>query len=180
MLENLIYVASAETGEKAGLFESLGIDWKMFALQSVAFLILLWLLSRYVYPILVKSIDEREEKIAEGQKAATEAAQQAEKAKDDINDLLKKARKEASEIVTTAKEQAEQLAADSDKKSKERAERIVAAAQEDITKEVASAKKALYNETVDLVAFATEKVTTAKVSKSVDNETISAAIKEAK
>lgn len=181
MFTNLTYMATAAAGEaNADLFSSLGIDWKMLVLQSVAFLILLWLLSKYVFPVLMKVIDEREAKIAEGQKAAEAATKQAEAAKDDVAKLLKDARQEAAEIVATAKEQANKMSADSDKKAKERAERIVATASDDIAKQVDAARKTLRNETIELVAEATEKVAGAAVSKSIDEKQISAAIKGAK
>lgn len=179
MFTNITYLAVAST-EDAGLFESLGIDWKMLVLQAIAFLVLLALLSKFVFPILMKMVDEREAKIAEGQKAAEEATKQAVEAKDEMQKLLSDARKEAAEIVATAKDQASQAAAESDKKAKERAERIVATASEDIAKQVATAQKTLRNETIDLVAMATEKVAGAAVSKSVDEQQIADAIKGAK
>lgn len=179
MFTNLTYMAAADTSE-AGLFESLGIDWMTMLFQAIAFLLLLALLSKFVFPVLVKMVDDREAKIAEGQKAAEAATKQAESAKDDISKLLKQARQEAAEIVATAKDQADKMSADSDKKAKDRAERIVAAASDDIAKQVDIAKKTLRNETIDLVALATEKVAGAAVSKAVDEKQISAAIKETK
>lgn len=179
MFNNLTYVAVADTADP-GLFGSLGIDWKMLVLQAIAFLVLLALLSKFVFPILMKMVDDRDEKIAEGQKAAEEATKQAAQTKDEVGKLLKDARKEAATIVATAKEQAAQSAADSDKKAKERAERIVAAASEDIEKQVAEAQKTLRNETIDLVALATEKVAGSAVSAAVDEKQIASALKEAK
>lgn len=181
MFTNLTYVATAATDtEGSDLFASLGIDWTMLLLQSIAFLILLALLSKFVFPVLMKMIDDREAKIAEGQKAAEEATKQAEATKGDVAKLLKEARKEAAEIVATAKDQANKMASDSDKKAKERAERIVAAAHEDITKKVDAARKTLRNETLELVAQATEKVAGSAVSKTVDEKQIEAAVKGAK
>lgn len=179
MFTNVTYLAVASTDE-SGLFESLGIDWKMLVLQAIAFLVLLALLSKFVFPILMKMVDEREAKIAEGQKAAEEAVKQAAQTKDEVSKLLADARKEATEIVATAKDQASQAAADSDKKAKERAERIVSAASEDIAKQIASAQKTLRNETIELVAMATEKVAGSAISKAVDEKQIADALKGAK
>lgn len=176
----MLTIFAETTTASGGALAVLGIDWKMLVFQIVAFLILTWLMGKFVYPILVKTVDARREEIEASSKAAHEAEKKAKEAEEKVASLLKEAQKEAGDIVTTAKEQAEQLAVESDKKSKERADRIIAAAHEDIVKEVSSVKKALYNETIDLVAMATEKITSTKVSKSVDSETISAAIKEAK
>ena len=181
MFTNLTYMAATDTSASdAGLLGSLGIDWTMMLFQAIAFLLLLALLSKFVFPVLMKMVDEREAKIAEGQKAAEAATKQAESAKDEIGKMLKDARKEAAEIVATAKDQATKMAEDSDRKAKDRAERIVATASDDIAKQVDMAKKTLRNETIDLVAEATEKVAGAAVSKSIDEKQISAAIKGAK
>lgn len=182
MFTNLTYLAatSAAGTENADLFASLGIDWKMLVLQSIAFLILLGLLSKFVFPVLVKMIDDREAKIAEGQKAAEEATKQAENAKDDVAQLLKDARKEAAEVVATAKDQANKTLVDSDAKAKERAERIVASAHDDIAKEIDAARQTLRNDTLELVALATEKIAGSAVSKSIDQKQIETAIKDVK
>lgn len=179
MMQTITYVAVAAESADTSLLGSLGIDWKLIIFQIVAFGLLLWLLSKYVFPIIVKSIDDREAKIAEGQRLADEAVSRADAANEEIAAMMKSAKKEAAEIVSNAKEQTNQMIADSDKKAKERAERIVDSARDDITREVANAKKALLKESIELVALATEKVTSKAVSKSVDEKTISAAIKEA-
>ena len=44
--------AEAHAAEKADLFSSLGIDWKLLILQTVAFLILLVIIRKWVYPPL--------------------------------------------------------------------------------------------------------------------------------
>lgn len=180
MMQTLTTVAKAAHGESSDLFASLGIDWKMLMFQIIAFALLLWVLNKFVFPVIVKAIDDREAKIAEGQRLAEEAAERAATAQDDIAAMMKKAKRDAAEIINDAKDQAAKLAADSDKKAKERAERIAQAAHDDIAREVANAKKALHNETIELVALATEKVAGKAVTKSVDEKAISDAIKEAK
>ena len=47
-------------GQSGGLFSALGIDWKMLLFQVIAFLILVWLMGKYVYPILLRTIDARQ------------------------------------------------------------------------------------------------------------------------
>ena len=47
------FAAAEAHAEKADLFGSLGIDWKLLVLQTIAFLILLAILRKFVYPPLV-------------------------------------------------------------------------------------------------------------------------------
>ena len=172
-MQTLTTVAKTATGESSDLFASLGIDWKMLLFQIIAFAMLLWILNKYVFPVIVKSIDEREKKITEGRRLAEEAAEKASSAQEEIAKMMKRAQKDAATIIS-------KIAEESDKKNKERAERIIAGAHADIAREVASAKKDLYNEMLDLVTLATEKVAGKEVTKSIDEKTIASAIEKAK
>lgn len=162
------------------IFSALGIDWKMLVFQIVAFVVLVWLLGKFVYPILMKTVDARQADIEAGTKAAEEAKQHASKAEADVEKLMKKARSEANDIVSTAKKEAAAAVEKAESKSKTRAERIIAEAHEQLGKDVEAAKKALHNETLELVTLATEKVVGKTVSAKVDESVISAAVKEAK
>lgn len=176
----LVATAAAHSEEKTDIFTSLGIDWTLLGLQTVAFLILVGLLAKFVYPVFMKTIDKRQEAIDESVKAAKQAEAKAESAQDEVAKLLKEARKEASDIVTTAKDEATAMVEASDQKAKARAEKIVADAHEQIEKDIIAARKALHNDTIELVALATEKVVGTTVTDKLDDKVIAAAVKEAK
>lgn len=175
---NMILTTMASSGEK-DLFASLGIDWKLLVLQTIAFLILLWFLSKFVFPPLTRMLEKREADIEAGVKAAQTAEKKADSAKAEVEKLLKEARREAKDIVTNAKQEATVAVEAADFKAKACAERTVAEAKEQIEKEVLSARKALAKETIELVALATEKVVGKTVTAQMDEKVISAAVKEA-
>lgn len=179
-MELLTQFATAETGGSKDIFSTLGIHWELLVLQIVAFLILVWALGKFVYPWLMKSVDERQAKIEESVKAAEEAEKKAESAQEEVAALLKEARKEAKEIVATAKDEATAMVEASDAKAKSRAEKIVADAHDKIEKDVIAARKALYNDTIDLVALATEKVVGNLADAKLDKKMIETAVKEAR
>ena len=56
----LTQFANSGASEKAGLFDSLGIDWALLAFQTVAFLILLFVLHKFVYPPMMEMLVKRE------------------------------------------------------------------------------------------------------------------------
>lgn len=174
-MTNLSQFAEAAAGNK-DLFTALGIDWRLLILQIIAFLILVALLGKFVYPWLMKSVDERQAGIEAAAEATAEAQKAAESNKEAVAELLAEARKEASEIIATAKlESANNLSA-SEKKAAQIAERIVADAHEQLDKDVASARKVLYNDTLELVGLATEKVIAKKLDKKADSELIASAV----
>ncbi len=176
----LTHFASAEPSAGGDILGALGIDWTLLVLQIVAFLLLVWLLGKFVYPVFLRIIDEREKKIEASVKAAEAAEKNAATAQSDIEALLKEARKEAREIVTTAKDEATAMIEASDAKAKARAEKIVKDAHDQLEKDIVAARKALHNDTIDLVALATEKIVGGIADAKLDKKIIESAVKEAK
>ncbi len=179
----LQYVASSEaTAGKAStsVTEALGIDWKLLVFQLIAFLLLFFLTSKYIFPVLIAAVDKRRELNEAGVKAALDAEKRAEETGQEVAELLKKARKEANDIVGTAKAEATDVVQKAEEKSRTHAERIVAEARETLDKEIVAAKKSLHNEMIDLVTAATEKVTSKVVTSNIDAKLIAESVKETK
>ncbi len=169
----------AETVEPSGdLFSALGIDWRLLIIQIIAFLILVFLLGKFVYPWLMKQVDERQASIEAAAVAAVKAQEAAAESQGEVTELLNQARKEAAEIVSTAKLESSSMLAASEEKARTQAEKIVAEAQAQLSKDVESAKKQLHNETLELVALATEKVVGATHTSKADKDLIAKILKE--
>jgi F-type H+-transporting ATPase subunit b len=175
MFTNLHNFAASSSGD---IFTSLGINGQMLLFQMVAFLILVFALSKWVFPVLLKTVDKRQEQIEAGARAALEAEKKAAEAQEQLKKVLAEARTEAKDIVTTAKDEATAMIADSEQKAKSRAEKIVKDAHDQLEKDVIAARKALHNDTLELVALATEKVVGKTVTKDVDKKIITEAVKE--
>lgn len=174
-----IFASTEAAADKADLFSSIGIDWKLLVLQTIAFLILLWFLKKFVYPSLVAMLDKREKMIEESTQAAREAEENAAVAEKKTASLMKEARKQADEMIANAKNEASRIVDSAEKRSRERAEQIVADAESDIRKDIETARKSLRAETISLVAEATEKVVRGTVDTKTDKKVIASAVKEA-
>jgi F-type H+-transporting ATPase subunit b len=173
-----LFFAAEEAASNPGLLQALGIDGKLLIQQAVAFLILVAILRKFVYPVLIKSIDDRRNAIEAGQEQAKQAQKMLEEtekkvagmirdARSDADDLLKRAQSEASEIVSTA-----------EGKAKTRAEQIVKEAHNQLDADVAKARQALKRDTISLVAQATERIIHEKVDSSKDTQLIDRALSE--
>ena len=68
---------ASEAAEATDPVKALGIDMKLLVFQIIAFAILVWLLSKYVFPVLMKAVDDRQARIDESNAAAADAAKQA-------------------------------------------------------------------------------------------------------
>ena len=160
--------ASAASDGGGNLLTSLGLDPKLFIVQTLAFAILLGILSKFVYPVLIKSIDDRREKIESGLKQAQESHQALEEAEARIEALLAEARKEADSIVARSQQEAGSLVSEAETKAKQRAERVIADARAQLDADIAKARATLKKDTMHLVAVATEKVINEKLDASKD------------
>ena len=153
-MNNLHYFASAGAGSDS-LLGPLGIDWRLFVLQTVAFAVLLLVLKKWVYPPILAMLDERDESIKEGLEAAEQAKKAASESEKRTAAMLKKAQQESRTIVATAKNEAAEMVAEAEQKD-------------------------LRNQMVDLVVDTTRKVTLDTVDPSKDTSLIKKQLEEIK
>ncbi|HZM63733.1 MAG TPA: F0F1 ATP synthase subunit B [Candidatus Saccharimonadales bacterium] len=183
-MEDLLLTVASTAAEAASsehsesLFSALGIDWKLLIEQAVAFLILVFLLGKFVYPALMKAVDGRREQIEAGMQEAKQAEEKLAEAESKVADLLADARKEADEMLARTHQEANAVVADAEDKAKVRAEQIVADAREQLERDVRKARETLKKDTVELVARATEKVIGEKLDAQKDGKLITAALQE--
>lgn len=172
-----MFMASSEAGSPS-LLSALGIDWKLLVVQAIAFLVLVWILGKFVYPAIIKSIDDRRTAIEAGLKEAKESHEALEKAEAKIEKILADARKEADDILARSHQEAATMVAEAEGKAKQRAEQIVEDARAQLDADVAKARQALKTETVKLVATATEHVIHEKLDDRKDANLITKALEE--
>jgi F-type H+-transporting ATPase subunit b len=176
------FVIAAATTEKAehsaGLFQALGVNVTLLVENAIAFLILLALLGKFVYPALMRAVDARREAIEAGLKEAKESQEAAEKAQVKVTETLEAARKDADEIVARSHQEASLLVAEAEEKAKTRAEQIVADARQQLDNDVRKARETLKRDTVELVAIATERVIGEKLDDKKDAALVKKALSE--
>jgi len=77
--------------------------------QALAFAGLIWLIASKIWPPLLKAIEERQQKIAEGLAAAEHSQRALAQAQDRAGEELKAARVKATEIIDQAQQRANQI-----------------------------------------------------------------------
>lgn len=175
----LTQFANSGASEKADLLSSLGVDWTLLALQTVAFLILLFVLRKFVYPPMMEMLVKREKDLKAADAAAKSAKENADRAEEMTAEMVRKARVEASNIVASAREEAAEVVEEAAKKATAKSEALIKEAHNTIAQEVKNAKKELHNSTLELVAEAAGKVLNEKINSKKDAKLISTALEEA-
>lgn len=92
------------------LFAAFGLNWKLLLIQGLNFAIVLFVLHRFLYEPVLKMIDERRTKIAEGVKKAEAADRRLAEADTEGKTLIAEAGKEAQELVAAGRVRAESQA----------------------------------------------------------------------
>lgn len=165
--------------ENTSLFGALGIDWRMLLLQIIAFIVLLWVLGKFVYPHLLKAIDKRQEALEAGLNASKAAQEQAKEAEQRVAEELAEARARADDILAASHKEAAALIAEAEEKAARRAETIIEDAKADMSSQLERARQALKTETRQLVAEATEQILGEKIDATKDVQLVDRAIKNA-
>jgi len=158
--------------------DALGIDWKLLLAQIVNFLILLILLTKFLYKPIVKMLDDRSKKIDTGLKAAEKSEQDLKKADVDAEKIREKAYKEANEILVNAKTEASDEAKQIVSKAEAQAEEIRKYAAEEALSSKDKAMRAAKGELSNLVTLALGKIIGEQFSESDKEKMTKEAIKD--
>jgi len=129
-----------------------------FPVEIVVFLLLLYLLSRYVFPPIDKALRSRQQLIARSLSEAEEARREVEEAKKKERSDLAEARHQAQEILDRAQKLGEELREELRQKGREEQEAMLTRARAELAQEREKAVSQLRNQVADLVLMATTKV----------------------
>lgn len=126
--------------------------------QAVAFAIFIWFTVRFIWPPLMKAIEQRQKQIAEGLAAAERGKQELELAAKRAAEELQRARAQAGEIISQAEKRGAAVIEGAKDAAKVEAERIVTGAKAEIEQEVFRAKEALRTQVAMLAVAGAEKI----------------------
>lgn len=131
--------------------------------QMVTFAMFVWFCMKFVWPVIIEAMEEREKKISDGLDAADRAMRDLETAKNQASDQMKEAKQEAAGIVDHANKRANQIVDEAKQQAIVEGDRLKAAAQADIEQEVNRAKEELRASVAGLALAGAEKVLEASI-----------------
>ena len=138
--------------------EALGINLPGLIAQLVNFLILLFLLSRFLFPRVTQMLDARAARIRESMERAEQVQRDAERMEQQFQERLADARREGQQIVTNANQIAQRIQAEAQEKASREAESFLTRAREQIQRETDTARQQLRQEVVSLATLAASRV----------------------
>jgi len=131
--------------------------------QMVTFAFFVWFCMKFVWPIILQAMEERQQKIADGLDAADRALRDLDAAQDKVSDQLKEAKQEAAGIIDQANKRANQIVEEAKQQAVAEGERLKVAAQAEIEQEINRAKEELRATVAGLALAGAEKVLEASI-----------------
>jgi F-type H+-transporting ATPase subunit b len=119
-------------------------------IQMLVFLIFVWVVMKFIWPIILGAMNEREKKIAAGLAAAEQGQKDLSEAKSRADEVIKEARTRALAIEAQARTQANQIIEDARKAASLEGEKALASAKSQIELESNRARDALRGQVVSL------------------------------
>lgn len=133
------------------------INFTLFA-QAAVFAIFIWFTARFVWPPLMKAVEDRQKTIADGLAAAERGARSLQDASLKSDEALKQARVQAQEILASASKQATQLIEQAKGQAQTEGERIKSAARSEIDRELSKGREELRLKVGELAVAGASKI----------------------
>jgi F-type H+-transporting ATPase subunit b len=126
--------------------------------QLVSFAVFVWFTMKFVWPPIVKALEERKAKIADGLAAAERGQHEQELAEKKAAEHLHEAKQQAAEIVAKAEKRAGEIVEEAKNDARVEADRLVTGAQAEIEQETNKAREALRTKVAELAVAGAEKI----------------------
>jgi F-type H+-transporting ATPase subunit b len=126
--------------------------------MSISFLIVVFILGKFAWPMILKALKDREESIANALNAARKAKEEMAALTADNEKLLMKARAERDQLLKEARDTRDSIVAEARNKAQAEANKIMAQTRESINNEKMAAITELKNQVAAMSIEIAEKI----------------------
>lgn len=135
----------------------MNINFTLFS-QAMAFAIFIWFTVRFVWPPLMRAIENRQKTIAEGLAAGERGKRDLELASQRSGDVVREAKQRATDIIAQAEKRAAEIIEESKVTAREEGGRILTGARAEVEQEVFRARETLRQHVADLALAGATKI----------------------
>ncbi len=139
-------------------FETLGINLPGLFWHTLNFLVLLFVLKRFLFPPVLRMLDERQARIRESMERAEQIQAESARAAETVKAQLDDARREGQNIINNASQIAQRIQTERQQQAQAEYEAILRRAQEDAAREREQAFAELRAQVADLAVLAAERI----------------------
>jgi F-type H+-transporting ATPase subunit b len=142
--------------------------------QTIAMIVFVWFCMRFIWPPLMKAIDDRRKEIADGIAAGEKGQRELAEARHGAEAILQEARQKAAQVDAMAHKRSGELISEAKEHAVSEGERLIAQARTEITTTQTKARDALRREVAQLAVAGAAQV----LGREVDAKTHAALLDE--
>jgi F-type H+-transporting ATPase subunit b len=142
-------------------------------IQMIVFALLVWFTMSRIWPPLMRAVEERQRKIAQGLAAADRGEQELQQARQGAEAILREARERAGQIIDQAQHRANDIVEQARVSASQEGQRLVASAQQQIALEASRARESLRREVGGIAVAAASKLLEREIDARTHQELIS-------
>jgi F-type H+-transporting ATPase subunit b len=146
--------------------------------QFITFALLVWVTMRFIWPPIMKAMDERKAKIAEGLAAAEKGVYELELSQHKSAELLRDAKIQAADILDQANKRAGRIIDEAKERAREEGNRLIVLAKTEIDQERETAKQELRKQLASIAISGAEKILQRHIDTSSDHDLLQQLITE--
>lgn len=144
----------------------MSLNATLFA-QMIVFFLLAWFTMSFVWPPIVKALDERAKKIADGLSAADKAKSELTSANKRVEEQMQTARHEATQRLADAERLAQSMIEEAKGRANDEGAKIVAAAKAEAEQEAIKVRESLRSQVAALAVKGAEQILRKEVNPTV-------------
>lgn len=138
--------------------------------QTIAFAVFVWFCMKFIWPLLLGMLQEREKRIADGLAAAEEGEKKLARAEERHGELVEEGKQQAATIISQAQKRGGEIVEEAKDDARTEGERIKESARSEITQERESAREELRKQVSSLAMLAAEQILMKEVDQNAHNE----------
>ncbi|MAJ91022.1 MAG: F0F1 ATP synthase subunit B [Legionellales bacterium] len=140
--------------------------------QSIAFIMFIWFTMKFVWPLLLTAMEERQARIADGLAAGEQGQKDFAEAQEKSNIEINKGKEKAATIISQAQKRGDEIVEEARDLAKKESERIKESAISEIEQEKETARQDLRNQVAVLAITGAEQILMREVDQKAHNEVL--------
>jgi len=141
--------------------------------QTITFIIFVWFCLKFIWPHIIKAMEDRKTQIAEGLAAGERGKHEQELAQQRAVEVIHEAKEQAKEILAHAHRRGDEIIDEAKADGRTEGERMVRAAESEIEQQMNQAREQLRAEVVKLALQGAEQVLSSEVDERAHTEQLS-------
>lgn len=138
--------------------------------QTLTFIVFVWFCLKFIWPFIIKAMDERKTQIAEGLAAGERGRHEQELAEQRAVEVIREAKDQAKEILAQAHRRGDEIVEEAKSDGRAEGERMVRAAEAEIEQQMNQAREQLRADVVQLAMQGAQQVLGREVDESAHTD----------